>query len=271
MTTIAACQLAPVVGDLAANRAQAEAAIRAAAADGAEVVVVPELADSGYVFVDRAEALRLGQPAATSVTLRGWAALAAELDVVVIGGWCELGASGELFSSAAIVDRSGVRATYRKAHLWDREKEIFTPGDEPPPVVTTPAGRLAVCVCYDLEFAEWPALVARAGADLIAAPVNWPLLPRPASERPAEMVKAQATAASNGVFVAVADRCGVERGVAWIGGTVIIGPDGYPIAGPVLADEETTVVAEVDLLRARDKRVGERNHLFADRRPELYR
>ena len=243
MTTIAACQLAPVVGDLAANRAQAEAAIRAAAADGAEVVVVPELADSGYVFVDRAEALRLGQPAATSVTLRGWAALAAELDVVVIGGWCELGASGELFSSAAIVDRSGVRATYRKAHLWDREKEIFTPGDEPPPVVTTPAGRLAVCVCYDLEFAEWPALAARAGADLIAAPVNWPLLPRPASERPAEMVKAQAAAASNGVFVAVADRCGVERGVAWIGGTTIIGPDGYPVAGPVLADDETTVVA----------------------------
>ena len=78
------------------------------------------------------------------------------------------------------------------------------------------------------------ALAAINGADLIAAPVNWPYAARPAGERPAEVVKAQAAAATNGVFVAVADRCQDERGVSWISGSLIAGPDGYPLAGPVL-------------------------------------
>jgi predicted amidohydrolase len=271
VTIIAACQLAPIVGDVAGNRDRADAAVRAAAAGGARIVVLPELVDSGYVFKDRAEAVLCAEAAASSLTLRGWSDVAAELDIVIVGGWCELGASGPLFNSAAIVDRGGVRAIYRKAHLWDREKLLFTPGDSAPPVVDTPAGRIGVCICYDLEFPEWAALAAHAGADLFAAPVNWPLLPRPASERPAEMIKAQAAAAGNGVFVAVADRCGVERGVNWIGGTVIISPSGYPLTGPVLADRTATLVAEVDLHQARDKRVGAHNHLVADRRPELYR
>jgi predicted amidohydrolase len=269
--TVAACQLAPVVGERAGNRASAAAAVRDAAAIGASVVVLPELADSGYVFAERAEARGLAEPADDSGTLRDWVELAASLDMVIVGGWCELGAGGLLHNSAAVVDRDGIRATYRKAHLWDREKLVFVAGDDPPPVVNTPVGRIAVCICYDLEFPEWPAMAARAGAELIAAPVNWPLLPRPASERPAEVIKAQAAAAGNGVFVAVADRCGVERGVSWIGGTTIIGPDGYPLAGPVLADRVTTIVAEVDLSRARDKRINDNNHLFTDRRPELYR
>jgi predicted amidohydrolase len=271
MITVAACQVGPTVGEPDRNRAVAGDAIRAAAGRGAKVVVVPELVDSGYVFADRAEAAGLAERADSSVTLAGWCALAAELDVVIVGGWCELGGGGELFNSAAIVDRHGVRATYRKVHLWDREKLVFVPGDDPPPVVDTPAGRIATCVCYDLEFPEWPAMAARDGAELLAAPVNWPLLPRPAAERPAEMVKAQAAAAGNGMFVAVADRCGIERGVAWIGGTTIIGPDGYPLAGPVLADRAVTVAAEVDLSRAADKRIGVHNHLFTDRRPDLYR
>ena len=74
----------------------------------------------------------------------------------------------------------------------------------------------------------------------------------------------------NGVFVAVADRCGTERGVDWISGSVIIGPDGYPLAGPVLADRAAVLLADCDLARARDKRLNDHNDLFADRRPELY-
>ena len=74
----------------------------------------------------------------------------------------------------------------------------------------------------------------------------------------------------NGVFVAVADRCGTERGVDWISGSVIIGPDGYPLAGPVLADRPAVLLADCDLARARHKRLNDHNDLFADRRPELY-
>jgi hypothetical protein len=79
-----------------------------------------------------------------------------------------------------------------------------------------------------------------------------------------------AAAAGNGVFVAVADRCRAERGVSWISGSAIIGPDGYPLAGPVLADRPAVLAAACDLSRARDKRVSARNDLLADRRPALY-
>ena len=84
------------------------------------------------------------------------------------------------------------------------------------------------------------------------------------------MIKAQAAAATNGVFVAVADRCLAERGVSWISGSVIVGPDGYPLAGPVLADRATVLTAACDLPRARDKSLSGDNDLLADRRPELY-
>jgi predicted amidohydrolase len=137
-------------------------------------------------------------------------------------------------------------------------------------VVDTALGRVALMICYDLEFPEWVRLAAIDGADLIAAPVNWPSVSWPAGERPAEVIKAQAAAATNGVFVAVADRCRAERGVSWISGSVIVGPDGYALDGPVLADRPAVLHAACDLSRARDKRLAGDNDLLADRRADLY-
>jgi predicted amidohydrolase len=232
--------------------------------------VLPELSDSGYVFNGPDEARGLATPAASSPTLAGWQRLAAEHGVVIVGGFCELGDDGLLRNSAALVDASGTRAVYRKAHLWDREKLVFTPGTGAPPVVSLPFGRVAVMVCYDLEFPEWARLAALDGADLIAAPVNWPAAPCPPGERPAEVVKAQADASVNGVYVVVADRCRRERGVDWISGSVIVGPDGYPLAGPVLADRPEVLVADCDLVATRNKRINEHNDLLDDRRSDLY-
>jgi predicted amidohydrolase len=270
VTVVAACQLSLAVGDPDGNLAAAAAAVGSAAAAGAGLVVLPELCDSGYVFTGAAEARALASPADESPALRHWHDLAARHHIVIVGGFCELGPDGRLYNSAALVDASGVRAVYRKAHLWDAEKLVFTPGGGTPPVVDLPAGRVGVMVCYDLEFPEWVRQAALAGADLIAAPVNWPLAPRPAAERPSEVVKVQAGAAVNGVFIVVADRCGTERGVAWVGGSLIAGPDGYPLAGPVLADEPALLAADCDLAQARDKHINSRNDLFADRRPGLY-
>jgi predicted amidohydrolase len=270
MTLIAAAQFGPVLGDPDANRATAAGAVRDAAAQGARLVVLPELSDSGYVFTGPDEARGLASRAADSPTLRQWRDLAAAHGCAVVGGFCELGDDGLLYNSAALVDESGTRAVYRKAHLWDREKLIFTPGADAPPVVSLPFGQVAVMICYDLEFPEWARLAALDGADLIAAPVNWPAAPCPAGERPAEVTKVQADASVNGVYVVVADRCGVERGVDWISGTLIAGPEGYLLAGPVLADHPALLVADCDLAAARDKRINSRNDLLADRRPELY-
>jgi predicted amidohydrolase len=270
MTLIAAAQFGPVIGDPDANRQAAARAVQDAAAQGARLVVLPELCDSGYVFTGPDEARGLATRAADSPTLRQWRDLAAAHGCAVVGGFCELGEDGLLYNSAALVDSSGTRAVYRKAHLWDREKLVFTPGAAPPPVAGLPFGRVAVMICYDLEFPEWARLAGLDGADLIAAPVNWPVAPCPAGERPAEVTKVQADASVNGVYVVVADRCGTERGVDWISGTVIVGPDGYPVAGPVLDDRPALLVADCDLPAARDKRINEHNDLLTDRRPDLY-
>ena len=271
-TVIAVAQVALAVGELDANRQAASAAIAVAAAAGARLVVLPELSDSGYMFSDADEARSYATPAATGATLREWRSLAGRHDLAIAGGFCELGPDGRLYNSAALVDASGTRAVYRKAHLWDAEKKIFTPGDDAPPVVELPFGNVALMICYDLEFPEWVRLAALGGADLIAVPVNWAASgsPAPPGERSGEVIAAQAAASSNGVFIAVADRCGSERGVDWLGGSVIIRRGGYPAAGPLCENRSVVLTAAIDLPLARDKRISELNDLFTDRRPELY-
>ncbi|MGX6447208.1 nitrilase-related carbon-nitrogen hydrolase [Patulibacter sp. S7RM1-6] len=259
-------QLAPVVGELDHNRALALAAIRDGVADGADVIVLPELATSGYVFASADEAAGVAIPADDPL-LEEWADAVRDAGAVVVGGFCERGADGRLHNSAALVDGSGVRAVYRKTHLWDREKLIFAPGDDAPPVVETAHGRIGVLVCYDLEFAELTRGVALAGADLLAVPTNWPLVPRPAGEHPPEVIIGMAAARTNRMFVACCDRAGVERGQEWTSGTAIVDHEGWVVAETT---EEGAVTADLDLTLARDKRLTENAHLHGDRRPELY-
>jgi 5-aminopentanamidase len=269
MTTIVACcQLGPQLGDLQANRELAAAAITDAAGQGARVVVLPELMSSGYVLESRAEAHSLAeQPDGPTVT--GWAQLAAEHDLVIVGGFCEL-AGEEVFNSAALVDASGLRCVYRKAHLWDAEPRWFARGTAPPAVVATQHGRIAVMICYDLEFPEWVRLAALDGAQLLCAPVNWPAYPRPDGERPAEVVRVQADAAVNRMFIAACDRIGPERGVSWVGGSVIVDADGWPLSGGSASGLPAMLLADCELRSALDKGVSPNNDVLGDRRPELY-
>jgi predicted amidohydrolase len=265
---VAVCQVAPRIGDVAGNMDRAVAAVSTAARVGAQLIVLPELVTSGYVFRDLDEVRRVAEPA-DGPTTRRLAALAREHDLIIVAGFPER--SGDvIYNSAVLVDPSGIRAVYRKAHLWDRESDFFTPGSAPPPVVETTVGRIGVVVCYDLEFPEWMRAVALQGADVVCAPTNWPAERRPEGERPMEVVRVQASASVNRVFFAVADRAGRERGVEWASASAIIGPDGYPLALADASGEEQIVTASCLVKTAADKRTGPRNDVFADRRPELY-
>ena len=265
---VACRKLAPEVGDVAANRRLTCEAIREAIAAGARLVVLPELSTSGYVFESPAEARACAEPA-SGPSLRGWAEEAARGDAVVVGGFCELGEDGRLYNSAAVVDATGVLGVYRKIHLWDREKLFFEPGHAVAPVLATRVGRIGVAVCYDLFFPELVRGLALGGAELIALPANLPRFPRP-EERPIEITLAMATAHLNHLFFALCDRCGPERGVEWVGATVICDDHGWPLAGPPAGNGPALVVADCDLFRARDKALSERNDVLGDRRPELY-
>jgi predicted amidohydrolase len=266
VTRIACQQLAPVLGDLEANRVIALRAIREAVDDGAEVVVLPELITSGYMFESPEEAAAVAIPSGHEILLE-WGAEAARAGVVVAGGFCERGEDGHIHNSAAVFDPTGLRAVYRKLHLWDREKLIFSPASAPPPVLDTRVGRVAVIVCYDLEFPELTRSVALAGTQLLLVPTNWPLVPRPEGERPPEVVIAMAAARVNRLAVACADRMGLERGQEWTGGTTIIGADGW-----VAAESRAPglVSADLDLDLALDKGLTDHADSFRDRRPELY-
>jgi predicted amidohydrolase len=266
MTRIVCQQVAPRVGDLQANRRLAASAIAAAVQDGADIVVLPELVTSGYVFQSAQEAASVAVPR-TDPLFGEWAAEADRGGAVVIGGFCERGDDGLVYNSAAVVDGSGLIGVYRKVHLWDREKLFFQPGNAAPAVFDTTAGRIGVLVCFDLEFPEMTRVLALAGAELIAIPTNWPLVQRPEGERPPEVTIAMAAARVNRVFIACCDRTGTERGQHWTAGTTIVDENGWVLAAQTGAGSAS---AEVNLAKSRDKAYTDLSDAFADRRPELY-
>ena len=267
--TVACCQVPLAVGDTSGNRSRVRAAILRAAAAGAQVVVVPELANTGYMFADLAELQAVAEPL-DGPTVQEWTELAGTHGLIIVGGLAETGPGDMVYNTAVLLDESGLLASYRKVHLWDNEKNnLFTAGSRMPPVVDTALGRIGVMICYDLEFPEWARMAALAGTDLLCAPVNWPLFPRPGGERPNEVIKVQANASVNRMFIAVADRAGRERGQEWLGGSVIVNADGYPQTTLTLG-EESMHVASINLADARNKYVSGRNHVHTDRRDELY-
>jgi predicted amidohydrolase len=273
--TVAVCQV-----DGVAARADAtvlDEAVARAAALGARLVVLPELAACGGVHTSRDQARAVAEPL-DGPTVALLAEASARHGCVVVAGLAETGAEGRAHNSAVVLDRGSLVAAYRKVHLWGSEKDAFAPGSAPAPVVTTSAGRIGVMVCYDLEFPEWVRQAAEAGAELLAVPVNWPLRDEGDPQRPFEVVKAQAAAVTYRLNIAVADRCGAEAGVDWYGGSLVCDVDGNLVAGPACARgtgvhgpaTPEVLVAEVDLAAARDKRLGPHNDALADRRPDLY-
>ena len=266
---VACCQIAPNVQSSEVSAELATEAIADAVTHGAQIVVVPELANSGYGFESLDETRAAALPAAGEL-LAGWAREAQRGDALVIAGFCELAPGGRLFNSSALIDGSGVLAVYRKLHLWGEEPRWFQRGEECAPVVQTRYGAIGLAVCYDLEFPELTRGLALQGAELIVVPTNWPRDPNPPDGRPILHSLASVTAYFNRAFVAVCDRCGTERGVEFEGGSVIAGPDGSLLAGPVADRGAATLYAECDLAQACDKRTGEHNDAFADRRSGLY-
>ncbi|PVW05275.1 carbon-nitrogen hydrolase [Microbacterium sp. Gd 4-13] len=250
------------VGEVAGNFARIRDAVLRSGSDGAGLIVVPELATSGYVFADRAEAF------AASVARDDprWRDLAAALPrgAVAVVGYAER--DGEhLYNTAAVLTRDERIGDYRKAHLWGMEADFFRTGDAAGALFETPVGRLGVAICYDNEFPEVPRRLALAGADVLALPVNWPLVARPEGERAPETIQAMAAARSSRLATVIADRRGVERGVPWTGGTAVIDEDGW-----VAASADVDGIAATTISLRGDKGLPPRNDLFADRRPDLY-
>ena len=266
--TVAAAQLNPTIGDKRANLDRAEQAIREAAGRGAQLIVLPECALTGYVFDSLDDAMPHAEPipGPSTDTLAG---VTRELGAYAVVGLLER-ADGVLYNSAIFLGPDGFVAKYRKTHILHLGVDRFTtPGSIPFAVHDTPLGRIGILICYDLRFPQPARVLALRGAQIIALPTNWPV---GADIQPDALTRARA--AENHVFIVAADRVGTERGGGFIGRSQIIAPFGRVLTEASRSEVETIVV-EIDPERATSKHIVNRPgeyemDYFADRRPELY-
>jgi len=271
MVGVASIQMAPRIGAKAANLARSIELIEEAHEAGARLIVLPELCNTGYVFESRDEAFALAETLDDGDTLRAWQAESDRLGVVLVAGFAER--EGErLYNAAAIVRPGRAPARYRKLHLWGEEQLFFEPGNLGVPLFETPFGRIACVICYDIWFPEVFRMAALAGADALCVPTNWVPMPGQRADLPVMAnTLAMAGAHSNGLFVIAADRVGTERGQPFLGNSLIVGAQGWPVAGPAGADDEAVLVARVNFADARrGRQLNGFNHLLRDRRPDLY-
>jgi len=231
---------------------------------GADLVVLPELFHTGYVFRSRAEARALAEDARRGPTVATLAAFARARRLTVVAGLCER-AGRALHNSAVWVGPRGFGGVYRKVHLFDQEKRWFEPGRDPWPVFRAGAARVGVLVCFDWRFPEAARALALEGADVLAHPSN--LVMKPCQEA------MRTRALENRVFAATANRVGEDRRpgarLSFTGRSQVVDPSGAVLwrAGP---RAPAARVVEIDLALARDKSVTARNDLFRDRHPRLY-
>jgi predicted amidohydrolase len=268
---LACIQMQPSFGDVASNVARSVQLIEQAASQGANLVVLPELCNSGYVFSNREEAFAVAEEIPAGRTASAWMECAARHRLHLVAGICER-AGNRLYNSAVVIGPQGYIGTFRKVHLWNEEALYFEPGDLGFPVFHTPIGRIGVAICYDGWFPETFRLCALQGADIVCVPTNWVPIPGQAEGRQAMAnILAMAAAHSNSMYIACADRVGVERGQPFEGQSLIVSYTGWPVAGPASRDLEEIVVAEIDLGEARRKRNWNAfNQVLRDRRTDVY-
>jgi predicted amidohydrolase len=271
MVTVACIQMEPIIGEKERNVRRSLDLVAEAAGRGAALVVLPELCNSGYVFESRDEALGLAEPIPSGRTVQAWAEAARTHRLHLVAGIAERDGAG-LYNSAVVVGPEGHVGTFRKVHLWNEENRIFDRGDLGFPVFSTPIGRIGTFICYDGWFPESYRLCALQGADIVCIPTNWVPIPGQARGREAMAnILVMAAAHANSVFVAAADRVGVERGQPFIGQSLIASYTGWPIGGPASPDREEIIYAEADLADAkRARRWNDYNEVLHDRRTDVY-
>jgi predicted amidohydrolase len=252
------------------NLESAEVRVRAAAASGAELIVLPEK----FNLLGTAEQMSAGAEPLDGATLRWAANLARELGVWLVAGTIVEQVEGEqkLRNTSVLIGPDGEReAVYRKIHMFDvevggvsyRESDTEAPGDE---IVLADAGNLSLglAVCYDLRFPELFRILAVQGARAIALPAAFTL--HTGKDHWEVLVRARAI--ENQVFMIAAGQIGSHPpGHQSYGRSMIVDPWGIPLT--VAADSECAVVAELDL--DAQQRVREKLPSLANRRPQVYR
>ncbi len=252
----------PPFGEVANNL---EHVVRVLTDQKADLFVLPELFTTGYQFVSREEALEFAENIPNGKTSQALLRLAKQIDSVIVAGIAEREGDA-VYNSALIVGPGGFIGRYRKAHLFDTEKEIFEPGDTPLQVFDLGFARVGIMICFDWRFPETARTLALKGADIIAHPANLVL-----QHCPQAMIT---RSLENGLFTVTADRVGCEERIPgqrlkFMGQSQVVDPLGNVLYRASLTEQEVHVV-EIDIGLARNKYLNPNNHIFEDRRADLY-
>ncbi len=263
MLRLAVGQMKPQINDPEGNMSRIGSLLDAATTEEVDVLVLPECANSGYVFESREEALNLSEEIPNGPFSRRLA-LWSKGGGVVVAGLCERASEGP-YDSAAIFAGGKHLATYRKVHLFGKEKEWFLPGNDEPPMIKFNGLRFGVIICYDWAFPEITRILSLKRAQVVLHPANLLL---------SYCHRAMITRSiENHIFTATSSRVGEDRGLRFIGGSQVTDPIGhvllrmdYDEEGLAWVDIEPTA-ADNKVIRGNDI-VGD-GDLIRDRRPEL--
>jgi predicted amidohydrolase len=223
----------------------------------ADLIVLPELFTTGYALT-KGELDGVSEDAEDGPTIDRFRELSKDTGIGIVGGFVEKSA-GCFYNSAFLVTPSDLHI-HRKVHLFGKEKRIFNPGCGFE-VHDFGGTRIGMMVCFDWFFPESCRTLMLKGAEIVAHPANLvlPFWPTAAPTRAVE----------NHVFIVTASRIGMERGLKFVGGSLIATPGGEILSSSGEADLGCSVV-EIEPEEARDKRVTPLNDIVEDRMPGAY-
>lgn len=254
-------QFRPLFGRVQHNLKRVVTTLAGARAD---LIVLPELAFTGYYFRDRAEVRQLAEDPKHSATVAALTALCRERNLHLVTGFAEK-ARDRYFNSALLLGPRGVRHVYRKLHLFNEETRWFDAGDVPLQVNHIGQVRIGMMVCFDWVFPEVARALALQGADILCHPSNLVL---------GYCQQTMLTRClENKVYAVTTNRFGFDRRphgqLRFTGRSQIVAPGGT-LLRRAAAQREELYIMDIDPLLARDKSITVRNEVLRDRRPEFY-
>jgi predicted amidohydrolase len=251
-------QFAPILGNLHQTIHKLENLL--AKCSECELVLLPELANSGYNFPDKQAAVDSAESVADSVFLEYLWEKCNRFKYHIITGFNEKERSN-LYNSAIIIGKNGLVGKYRKTQLFMKEPGFFEKGNSGLPIFQIGEFKIGILICFDWMFPELWRHLALKGADLIVHPSNL-VLPYAQGVVPSYAI-------TNRLFVATINRVGSEGDLTFTGGSLIANPKAE-VVGSLSSTAEDVLICDIDLTESRDKMITPFNHAFDDRRLDVY-
>lgn len=258
MLVVAQIQFAPKLGDCDFNNNRILKYFEEI--ENADLIVLPELINSGYKFHNRDHAMSVAKQKSCIDYVDILKEYSVKNNVYIVSGYLEL-KDDELYNSSIFISPDGTVGNYRKMHLFLDEKKIFKSGNVGLPVFSIGKYKMGMLICFDYLFPEIWRIMALKGVDFVVHPSN--LITSNA------YIAIPAQSLMNGYYIVTSNRTGTEDDITFCGKSFITNPRGVVIA-EMGETEEGISICRFDPLLSRDKMITSGNNILEDRQPENY-